>query len=131
MPVLKNARHERFAQELAKGKSATEAYVLAGYEVDAKSANEAGSRLSRNVKVEKRVKELLDKAEKRTLVSIESITAELDEARQHALKDPKGAAAAVSASMGKAKLHKLLEEEKVSPAVAVTVIIGTRDAGVL
>jgi hypothetical protein len=31
MPVLKNLRHERFAQELASGKSATEAYELAGY----------------------------------------------------------------------------------------------------
>lgn len=31
MPVLKNQRHERFAQELAKGKSATDAYLAAGY----------------------------------------------------------------------------------------------------
>ena len=31
MPALENQRHERFAQELAKGKTATEAYVLAGY----------------------------------------------------------------------------------------------------
>lgn len=31
MPVLKNARHERFAQELAKGATATKAYELAGY----------------------------------------------------------------------------------------------------
>jgi hypothetical protein len=29
---LKNARHERFAQELAKGKSKLGAYTLAGYE---------------------------------------------------------------------------------------------------
>lgn len=31
MPVLKNARHEAFAQELAKGKTADEAYKLAGF----------------------------------------------------------------------------------------------------
>lgn len=31
MPVLTNARHERFAQNIAKGMSATEAYVEAGY----------------------------------------------------------------------------------------------------
>lgn len=30
MPVLKNARHEKFAQALAKGKTADEAYQLAG-----------------------------------------------------------------------------------------------------
>ena len=32
--ALKNPKHERFAQELAKGKSATEAYRLAGYKPD-------------------------------------------------------------------------------------------------
>ena len=31
MPVLKNARHERFVQGVAKGMSATEAYKKAGY----------------------------------------------------------------------------------------------------
>ncbi len=31
MPTLTNCRHERFAQELAKGKSAAEAYTLAGF----------------------------------------------------------------------------------------------------
>ena len=31
VPVLDNQRHERFAQELAKGKTADEAYQLAGY----------------------------------------------------------------------------------------------------
>ena len=31
MPTLRNPRHERFAQELATGKTADAAYVLAGY----------------------------------------------------------------------------------------------------
>ena len=31
MPTLQNPRHERFAQELAAGKTADAAYVLAGY----------------------------------------------------------------------------------------------------
>jgi phage terminase small subunit len=31
MPILKNQRYERFAQELAKGRSALEAYEIAGY----------------------------------------------------------------------------------------------------
>ena len=30
MPVLKNARHERFAQNINKGMSATKAYTKAG-----------------------------------------------------------------------------------------------------
>ncbi|WP_130225106.1 hypothetical protein [Bradyrhizobium sp. Leo121] len=32
MPILKNSKHERFAQDLAKGKTADEAYVLAGHQ---------------------------------------------------------------------------------------------------
>jgi phage terminase small subunit len=38
MPGLKNARHERFAQEVAQGKSAGEAYRTAGYRAADKSA---------------------------------------------------------------------------------------------
>lgn len=39
MPVLSNARHERFAQELAKGISASVAYVLAGYKANRGNAS--------------------------------------------------------------------------------------------
>ena len=39
MPVLRNPRHEKFAQALAKGKTATEAYVEAGYKGDRKAAS--------------------------------------------------------------------------------------------
>jgi phage terminase small subunit len=31
MPILENPKHERLAQEHAKGKAADEAYQLAGY----------------------------------------------------------------------------------------------------
>ncbi|MDX0979387.1 terminase small subunit, partial [Sinorhizobium medicae] len=31
MPVLKNARHEKFAQARAKGNTVDEAYVVAGF----------------------------------------------------------------------------------------------------
>jgi phage terminase small subunit len=34
MGTLANQRHERFAQALAQGKSATEAYALAGYKAN-------------------------------------------------------------------------------------------------
>lgn len=34
MPVLKNARHEKFAQALAKGKTADDAYADAGFKPD-------------------------------------------------------------------------------------------------
>jgi len=48
---LANARHERFACELAKGNAAGKAYELAGYKRDDASA----CRLSRNPKVKARV----------------------------------------------------------------------------
>jgi phage terminase small subunit len=104
MPVLKKARHERFAQAIAKGKSATEAYAEAGYKGD----RTAASRLSTYVNVVARVKELQSEGAERALVSIESLTTELEAARQLAMADEKGASAAVAAVMGKAKLHGLL-----------------------
>lgn len=63
MPVLKNPRHERFAQELAKGKSATEAYGLAGYKPNQQNA----SRLMLNDVVKARVAELSAKVAERAI----------------------------------------------------------------
>jgi phage terminase small subunit len=58
MPVLDNSRHEKFAQGLAQGMSAAEAYRLAGYNGD----RTAASRLSTNVNVQARVAELKERA---------------------------------------------------------------------
>ena len=65
LPVLKNPRHERFCQELAKGKSATEAYISAGYKGSVTAA--AASRLLRNVMVCERVDELKSKIAARVI----------------------------------------------------------------
>ena len=54
MPVLQNARHETFAQGLAKGMSASKSYREAGY----KPSDQHASRLARNGKVRERVAEL-------------------------------------------------------------------------
>lgn len=70
MPALKNAKHERFAQELAKGKSASEAYIDAGY-----IRNDGNAcRLKGNEKVAARLTELLSGAAKRTEITVASIT---------------------------------------------------------
>jgi hypothetical protein len=106
MSVLNNTKHELFAQALAKGMSAIRAYRAARYKPD----RGAACRLSANVSVRARLNELLEKAAERTLVTVERVTAELEEARELAMSHPKGAAAALSASMSKAKLHGLLEE---------------------
>ncbi|MBA8799167.1 phage terminase small subunit [Agrobacterium sp. RC10-4-1] len=56
MPVLKNARHETFAQGLAKGLTADEAYQKAGFKPDRGNA----SRLQQNDSIRQRVSELLE-----------------------------------------------------------------------
>ena len=54
MPALKNAKHEKFAQLLHQGESASTAYVQAGYK-----ANDGNAiRLKGNEKVQKRLAEL-------------------------------------------------------------------------
>ena len=54
MPALSNPRHELFAQVLAAGCSATEAYVKAGYRLNKGNAG----RLKTNEHIRKRVEEL-------------------------------------------------------------------------
>jgi phage terminase small subunit len=71
--VLSNPKHEAFAQGLAKGLSATEAYVAAGY----KESRSAASRLSANVNVEARVAELVNKGAEKAGVTVERIISEL------------------------------------------------------
>jgi phage terminase small subunit len=56
MGALANARHERFAQELAKGKSATEAYAEAGYRPN--SGNAATLKADQSISM--RVAELIE-----------------------------------------------------------------------
>ena len=107
MPVLKNARHERFAQELAKGKTATEAYTAAGYTGD----RTAASRLSTNVNVSARITEIQSKTVKKAEITVQSLADELEEARAMALKEGQ-TSAAVSATMGKAKLFGLGVDNK-------------------
>ena len=58
MPILRNTRHERFAQLLAQGMSAAEAYVEAGYKVSDAVARANASRLLTNANVKQRVLEI-------------------------------------------------------------------------
>jgi hypothetical protein len=63
-----------------------------------------------NGKVKARVAELQSAAAERCIVTVASITQELEEARALALQEAQ-ASAAVSASMGKAKLHGLIVDK--------------------
>lgn len=124
MPALSNAKHERFAQELAKGKTQAEAYAEAGYTGD----RTAASRLSTNVNVQTRVAELQSGAAKRTEMTVASLTRRLDHIAQIALKtgvatDPETGAVATSSSkhlnvaraaiMDAAKLNGLIVDKAV------------------
>jgi len=105
MPALTNARHERFAQEIAKGQNQTEAYERAGYKRD----ETAASRLSRNVKVQTRVSELLERGAIRAEITVADLVTELEAARKAALgAETPQSSAAVAATMGKAKLLGLV-----------------------
>lgn len=107
MPVLKNARHEKFAQALAKGKTADDAYAEAGYKPHRGNA----STLRTNQNISSRIAEILGRAAERAAVTIQSLTDELEQARAIAMAE-KQSSAAVAATMGKAKLHGLLIEKR-------------------
>lgn len=109
MPILKNARHELFAQNLAKGKSQTQAYIAAGYSEN--GAAVSGSQLLTNPKVSDRVAELKAEAVAGLKVTVNEISLQIEEVRLLALED-KDYALAMAASMGRAKLHGLIVDKK-------------------
>ena len=84
MPVLKNARHERFIQGVVKGISPGPAYTAAGYEVTGNSAESAAARLLRNVQVKERYGELMAPAIEATEATVERV---LEELTRHAFYD--------------------------------------------
>lgn len=106
MPPLKNPRHEKFVQCLLEGKSATEAHELAGYRRDDGNA----TRLRVNPKVRERLAELQSEIAKEAKVTVESLIAELEEARQKATSLDQ-LSAATAAIMGKAKISGLLVQK--------------------
>lgn len=93
MPVLPNARHEAFAQALAKGKSADEAYQLAGFKANRGNA----SRLNANENIAARVAELQGMAAERVVVDREWVLARLIEnAKAHQATNPAASNTALS-----------------------------------
>jgi phage terminase small subunit len=89
MPILENPRHEAFAQALARGSSASAAYVEAGYKENRHNA----ATLARKQHILGRVSELQEEqlaihqqataqAAANAQVSIESLIAEVDAARK-------------------------------------------------
>ena len=116
MPGLKNVRHERFAQEVAQGKSAGEAYRLAGYCAANHSAETAGPRLLKNVQIQQRIVQLQQKVARKAEITLESLLREAAEI-QSAATSAKQYSAANSALKLKAELsgHYVQRKEDVTP----------------
>jgi phage terminase small subunit len=107
-------KQEAFALCYIETGNASEAYRRS-YDVSPDTKPESiwvnASKLLADAKVSQRVKLLQEEARALAIVSVGTLTTELEEARLHAMKDDKGASAAVSAVMGKAKLHGLLVDK--------------------
>lgn len=91
MPVLKNARHERFAQELAKGKSADEAYQTAGFKPNRGNA----SKMKANQIILKRLEEIQERMTTAIVINREYVVDRLKQNVERAMqfeevKDTKG-----------------------------------------
>lgn len=115
-------KQEEFAQHFHKNGDGSAAYrhaYSASRMSDQAVAVEA-SRLIRHPKVSLRIKQLRDAVAEVHDVTTDSIIAELEEARQRALRQDPTTSAAVSASMGKAKLAGLVvDKSKVQADVVV------------
>jgi len=103
VPTLRSPRHERFAQELATGKTADAAYVHAGYKENRSNA----ARLNASPNIQKRVAEIQSPGAERAAITVEILIAEAEAARSKAMGEKGGAAAAVAAVVVKAKLAGL------------------------
>lgn len=106
MPILANARHERFAQELAKGKTADEAYQLAGY---AENRGNASTLKAKQI-IKDRVDEILGAAADEVICTVHDIARQLDDDRLFA-RENVAPSAAIAATMGKAKVLGLMVEK--------------------
>lgn len=117
MPALTNPKHERFAQELAKGKSQAEAYKAAGYAPSEPNA----SRLTSNEKVRVRVAEIQERGAIRAEVTIASLTADLIRLREKGelIGEAAGLSVARASVMDIAKLNGLVVDKKLTAATTV------------
>jgi hypothetical protein len=76
VPILRNARHEKFAQELAKGESAHQAYINAGFRPSRQNAG----RLRTRDDVAGRLRELQAASAAAHEITITGVLKELDAA---------------------------------------------------
>lgn len=125
MPALANAKHERFAQEIAKGANQTEAYTSAGYKGD----RTAACRLATNVNIQARIAELLNRAATRTEITVASITDRLLKiaAKGEASEDAPLLAVARASLMDAAKLNGLVVDKSLTATTSLEELLDRID----
>jgi hypothetical protein len=111
MPVLNNPRHERFAQLLAQGKSAVDAYEQAGYRRDDGNA----VRLNQKPAITGRVQELTSLTASRAVVTAESLMNEAEKVRVAAMASGQLSAANTAIKEKGVLSGKRIERHEVGP----------------
>ena len=109
MAALANRKHELFAQAIAAGETQDRAYELAGYR-KSEHSRKAASRLATNVDIQARAATLQERAAIKVECTVDDIARQLDEDRKLA-REMGQASAAVSATMGKAKLLGMITDK--------------------
>jgi hypothetical protein len=110
MPVLKNPKHEHFAQALAKGMTQEAAYIAAGYRPN----KSAASRLAENVNLCERVAELQQAVAERSIWDAARIVDNLARYAEKGeqLNEAAGLSVARASMMDVAKLLGLVVDKK-------------------
>jgi hypothetical protein len=106
-------KQEAFAAAFIETSNASEAYRKAcdvGEDTKPESVWQSASRMLADIKVASRISELQQEHRERHAVTVDKLTAELDQAKELALNIEQPAAM-TSAIMGKAKLHGLLVDK--------------------
>jgi len=122
MAVLKNARHERFAQAIASGETQDAAYKSAGY----KPSRSSASALRTKPNIDARVSTILANGAAQAEVTVATVTEAMlriaDKGENYG--DPAGLSVARNAWMDAAKLAGIVVEkvqrEDVTPATVPT-----------
>jgi hypothetical protein len=111
MGPLENSRHEKFCQELAKGRSGVDAYVTAGYN-GGNNAISGAARLLTNANIKARVDAIKAKAAEKCELTVADLVKELEHARFLAAgAETPQSSAMVAATMGKAKLLGMVTDK--------------------
>ena len=118
-------KQERFCQVYIETGNASEAYRQAynTEKMKPESVNSKGYQLLQQVKITARLDELRAEHKKRHEITVDTLVAELEEARKLAFETEK-AAAAVQATMGKAKLLGLVvDKQETAITQAPTIVV--------